>query len=68
MESVETNGNMQIVAKRWGVPITSLHNHIHVWDYTIMIKRGKIGVLQKEKKVVLVEYVGKCSQLSIQSH
>jgi hypothetical protein len=29
MESVETNGNMQIVGWRWGVPITSLHNHMY---------------------------------------
>jgi hypothetical protein len=46
MDGVETSGSLQTIVQRWGVPTTSLHNHI----YEIIQSQigGKTWVLQKE--------------------
>jgi len=47
MENVEMGGNLQIVAQRWGVPITSFCNHMY--GTTKSRKKGKKMCHRKRK-------------------
>lgn len=57
MENIEIGGNLHIATWRWGVFVTSSHNH--VYGITKSWKKGKTFVLQNEKEVALMEYVKK---------
>jgi hypothetical protein len=57
MENIEVGGNLHTATWRWGVLVTSFHNH--VYGITKSWKRWKTFVLQKEKEVTLMDYVKK---------
>jgi hypothetical protein len=61
MESAEVGNNLQTIAQRWGVIVTSFHNHMYV--ITQSWKKEK-HEFYKQKKVTLIEYVKKMQSIT----